>query len=56
MKPEEKNKPQFYHIRSSGGILAKRVIQVQKEDHYYELAFSIKRKELPDILHCSRQR
>ena len=26
---EEKKKAKFYHIRSSGGILAKRVIQVR---------------------------
>ena len=34
---EEKKKSKFYHIRSSGGILAKRVIQVRNNADGFDL-------------------
>ncbi|PFX31861.1 Protein flightless-1-like [Stylophora pistillata] len=39
VKPEEKNKAQFYHIRSSGGILAKRVIQIETDARHLNSEF-----------------
>ncbi|CAH3013556.1 unnamed protein product [Porites evermanni] len=38
-EPIENNKPKFYHIRSSGGILAKRVIEIETSARHLNSEF-----------------